>query len=54
MLNTTNSRIFIAPRRQARKERVLLISPNLGVFARVTVFPILLAEIPLKISNMFG
>jgi hypothetical protein len=33
----------IAPRRQARKERFLLISPNLGAlcaFARDTIFPI--------------
>jgi hypothetical protein len=32
---------FIAPRRQARKVRLLFISPNLGAlcaFARVTVF----------------
>jgi hypothetical protein len=34
---------FIAPRCQARKERLFLISPNLGAlcaFARVAVFPI--------------
>jgi hypothetical protein len=33
MLNRTSSREFIAPRRQARKGRFLLIYPNLGAFA---------------------
>src|SRR5688572_10893664 len=33
MLLTEVTKIVIAPRRQARKERVLLISPNLGAFA---------------------
>ena len=40
MLNKTTSRKFIAPKRQARKERFLLISPNPGAlcaFARDTV-----------------
>ena len=45
MLPTPVTKNVIAPRRQARKERFLLInnSPNLGglcAFARVTVFPI--------------
>jgi hypothetical protein len=30
---TEVTKIVIAPRRQARKERVLLIFPNLGAFA---------------------
>src|SRR5882724_455745 len=33
MLGTEVTKNVIAPRRQARKERVLLISPNLGAFA---------------------
>jgi tetratricopeptide (TPR) repeat protein len=50
MLRTDVTKNVIAPRRQARKERPILISPNLGApfdsaqdmlcaFARVTVFP---------------
>ena len=37
---------------QRRKERYLSISPNLGVFARITVFSEILL-IP-KFSNIFG
>jgi hypothetical protein len=33
MFNRTTLRKFIAPRRQARKVRYLLIFPNLGAFA---------------------
>src|SRR6266511_2823996 len=43
MFNRTTLRKFIAPRRQARKVRHLLISPNLGAFASLResqVFPI--------------
>jgi hypothetical protein len=41
MLPTEVTKNVIAPRRQARKERILLISPNLGglcAFARDTFF----------------
>jgi hypothetical protein len=42
MLPTVVTKNVIAPRRQARKERTMIISSNLGAlcaFARVTVFP---------------
>jgi hypothetical protein len=48
---------FIAPRRQARNERLLLISPNLGglcASARVTIIPSFLIRIGPRISNVFG
>ena len=51
LLTRLNLTKCIAPRRQARKERFLLISPNLGAFASLResgCFPILLREIPPK------
>jgi hypothetical protein len=65
MLNRTTSRKFIAPRRQERKERPILISPNLGApfdlaqgmlcaFARVAVFRALDPKFGPKIANIFG
>jgi hypothetical protein len=55
MLLTELTKIVIAPRRQARKERVLLISPNLGAFAslRESSFSGFVRQIH-KISNIFG
>src|SRR6266545_3811311 len=47
MLPTVLTKNVIAPRRQARKERLVLSSPNLGglcAFARVIVFPIPLIQ----------
>jgi hypothetical protein len=54
MLLTMVTKNVIPPRRQARKERPLFISPNLGdlcAFARDAFFHFFF--IP-KISNMFG
>jgi hypothetical protein len=40
MLQTEVTNNVVAPSRQARKERFLPISPNLGAFARDIAFPI--------------
>jgi hypothetical protein len=52
--NHGDQKNLIAPRRQARKERPLFISPNLGAlcaFARDTFYRLLLDP---KIPNIFG
>jgi hypothetical protein len=51
MLPTEVTKNVIAPRRQARKERLLLIAPNLGAlcaFARVTGFSISFVRNPAR------
>ena len=53
MFNRTTLRKFIAPRRQARKVRHLLISPNLGAFASLResqVSPIACSELVHKVQ----
>src|SRR5205823_13602813 len=60
MFDRTTSTKFIAPRRQERNEKYLLISPNLACFAsfaRVMVFPIPQSKFQIcsaRFSSHFG
>jgi hypothetical protein len=56
MFDRTTPRNFLPPRRQERKEKIFPGFSELGVlcvFARVTSFPILQADIQPTISNRF-
>jgi hypothetical protein len=54
LLSTEVTKNVIAPRRQARKERFLLISPNLGAFAPLREIQFFRSLLHPKISNIFG
>jgi hypothetical protein len=57
LFDRTTSTIFVAPSRQARQEKFLPPTPNLGglcAFARVTVFPVFMIRNSVEISKMFA